>query len=1002
MTLNVQLLGPPRFSLDGVDLAFPFRKVEGLACYLFVERQASRETLMDLFWGDREGDLASRNLRNALYELRKILPPGLIRNRGQQIVLGDEGLSLDLSALEASSTDALSCASLRPFMEGFSLPACPRFEEWLRQSRMLFEIRRRKAMGDHGRRCLDRGATDEALACLEPLFASDEADEEIGRLLMEAYSRMGRRGEMIRTYRLLTDRLASELDLKPSSETRSFYERLLLKGETGGERKRPLPSEGGTFFGRQVELERVDAFMAASPESARAVFVAGEAGVGKSLFVSRALTSVPAGALVVTCGAVRGEERHPLLPWNDLLEGLASKIDLDDVDFPPAHRSLLAESFPSLAATATSYHPAGPFRLGVIMARLFDVLARRGPVVVVFEDLQWFDVASLDLLESFLVHRRAPLILFATTRHRPGCRGRDLFRSAARADRCELMEIELVPFSQEETEAFCRLSLPDRPLTRGDLDGLYRQTDGLPLFLSGLIRLLGAGRSLEEAPSSLAEAFEEILADLSDEERSLLERLSVFSTRAEWQLLRRFTGLSEAALTERVEGLRAGAILAERLDEGQRLHIEFSHVVVRDHIYASLSEARRRLLHGEMARLLMEELGERRWNDLLCSRIIGHCRRAALPVEELDYSIRRLKLHIHLNYELFPLLSDDVLRGASALLEGKKDTREQLAGLKELLRRLRREGGPSPRLEALEASFRAISGGYRLWWGDYTQGKLLVEKALEEARRQRDLTLELDALQHLCYYAIQIEEAPLLERQSRALLGAAGKKGRETLRGVALRFLGMSRLLRGDHEGAERALEASIDRFRTIEALDEPYTLQTAAAQNYLADSAHRQGRLAEALDLYEASAHQCSDEGIFRGLCLFHSNGAHVAFDLGDEEAFDRHLAAATALQEEGDGWRGNGILFSLLAWDAARKGNEKRAVAALQRADSLVNALRKRFWLALQLEVKGRIKEICPGGGSLDGALRGRDAYFREALAHYGAMAMPRKVKQIEGRLH
>ncbi|QVL36942.1 AAA family ATPase [Aminirod propionatiphilus] len=997
MTLNVQLLGPPRFSLDGVDLVFPFRKVEGLACYLFVERQASRETLMDLLWSDKEGEAASRNLRNALYELRKVLPQGLIRNRGQRVVAGDEGFCLDLSALDVFPSSSPTVSSLRPFMEGFSLPACPPFEEWLRQSRSLFELRRRRAMRDYGRLCLDRGTPDRALSCLESLFASD-VDEEAGCLLMEAYSRTGRRCEMIRTYRLLTERLASELDLGPSEETIALYGYLLLRegGCDGG--GRDLPPEGGGFFGRQVELESVRACTEPPFDRCRAIFVSGEAGVGKSLFVSRALGQAPPGTLVVTCGAARGEERHPLLPWNDLLEGVAARIDLDGLDFPPAHRSLLAESFPALAATATSCHPAGPFRLGAAMARLFDLLARFCPVAIVFEDLQWFDGDSLDLLESFLAHRRAPLLLFVTTRHSRSCRGRDLFRSAARVGRCELKEIALAPFSRGETESFCRLCLPGRDLAGADFDRLYGQTDGLPLFLSGVIRLLAAGRSLDEAPSSLAETYERLLADFSDEDRFLLERLSVFSTRAEWGLLRRFSGLSEAVLTERVERLRTGAILAERLDEGERLHIEFSHVAVRDHIYRSLSEARRRLLHGELAHLLMEELGERRWNDLLCSRIIGHCRRAALATEELDYSIRRLKLHIHLNYELFPLLSDDVLRGASAPLEGRKDTREQLAGLEELLRRLRREGTPSARLERLEASFRALSGGYRLWWGDYVQGKLLVAKALEEARRRRDGTLELEALQHLCYYAIQTEEPSLLERHSRSLLESAGKARLEALRGVALRFLGMARLFRGEYDGAERALEASIDRFRAVEALDEPYTLQTAAARNYLADSAHRRGRLDEALDLYGACVGQCRDEGLFRGLCLFHSNAAHVAFDLGDDEAFLRHLEAARSLQEESEAWRGNGILFSLLAWDAAREGEEERALTALRRGDALVEALGKRFWLALQLEVKGRIKAGVRRGGLLDEALTETpETYRRGALSLYRAMAVRHKAKAV-----
>lgn len=998
MTLKAELLGPPRFHVDDIDLVFPFRKVEAMACYLLVERKATRETLMDLFWGDRDGDLASRNLRNALYELRKIFPPGVILSQGQQVLVGD-GVSLDIDDIGPETADAFASCPVRPFLEGFSLPSCPRFEEWLRQTRSLFDRRRRRLMRDLGLSRLEGGAFDGALSCLEPLFAADDLDEEAARLLMTAYAALGRRRELIRVYGHLEERLREELAVAPSPETVLLCESLLSQDDGALKPTDETPAKD-LFFGRVAELREAAAFLAPSG-ALRSLFVSGEAGVGKSLFVAELLHSLAGDILTLRCGAVRSDERHPLLPWNDLLEDLASRVDIDSLDFPPALRSLLAESFPSLATATTAYHPAGPERLGVALARLFDSLSGRRPLAVVFEDLQWFDDESFEVLESFLLHRPGPLLVVATTRHRPTCRGREIFRSCSRAGRCRLKEMELSRFSRPETEAFCRRVLPEGSLDEEGLIRLYGLTDGLPLFLARLLRLVASGRSLDAVPDSLAEVLEERLDGLSQEERSLLEHLAIFTTRAEWDLLRRFTGLSEAALTGLVEGLREADLLAESLDEGDRLHIVFSHDLVREHLYRALSEARRRLLHGRMARVLMDDLGDRRWNDLLCSRIIGHCRRASMDVEEMEYSLRKLKLHIHLNYELFPLLSDEILRSASSAFEGKKYTREQLNGLRRLLQSIRRDRGPTEEVARLEAAFQAISGGYLLWWGDYGQGRLLVDKALQWARQAGQDDLVLDCLQHLCYYAIQIEEGALLERQGRLLLEAAAAAGREPFRGAGLRFFAMGQVFQGNYGGGAGALRASIDRFLAIEALDEPYTLQVAAAQNYLGDIAHRQGRLREALALYQASIDRCADEGIYRGLCCFHSNAAHVAFDLGDENLFESHLAAAQALQGGRESWRGNGVLFSLLALSASRRGDETIALEALSQADRLANDLKKRFWQALQLEVKGRIKGEAPEGSLLGQELDDGRTYLEGALGHYQVMAMSHKIDSVRAAL-
>ncbi|SMG20030.1 AAA family ATPase [Dethiosulfovibrio salsuginis] len=1007
MVLKVSLLGPPNFSFGGSTLLFPFRKVQALICYMAVERKASREVLADVFWGDKEGPLALRSLRNALYQARQILPGGTIDGDRQWIFWDSTSVEMDLDRLLDSEISLEEIRSIsRPFMEGFHLSGCPRFDEWLESIRRDVERRCRALLNQKASRYIGAGDYLNALLPLEMLIESDPLDEDSYSKLILCLSSLGRYGRVEEIYRLLQERLFRELGMSPSDTVEKLYRRIISKTVNRDKEDNDTPVAikkvpAFDFCGRNEELKSVGSFLKNKKKGPRCVWISGEAGVGKTCLVEMVISSFCPDRSIFRCGAVPGEDRYPLLPWNDLLGDMIRSFPPDELKLPSSTWSLLGESFPALGIKATSFQPPSPGRIGLILSEIMSQISQRRPLVMVMEDLQWFDGASLEVLESLLVHSFSDILLLLSSRPQIDRSALAFIRSLGRSGRISLLNLDLRCFSRSETEWFCDRFYPERRFSSDEVDRIFGVTDGLPLFLVESLRLLKAGRSVGETPASLSDALDDHLSDLTDNERSLLECLSVYFLKADWGSLSRICGFSQLQLADLVEGLRGRAILAEEKNDGGELFIEFIHGKVKDHVYNSISNSKRRVLHGELAHSLMNELAGGSWNDLACSRLIHHCRNAGMKLEELEYTLKKLKLHINLNYELFPLFNDYLLKESSTSFGSREFTVKELESSHALIREIKRESGTSQKLHELETVFMAIQGGYHLWWGDYDTGKMLVRTALNRATSREDWVMESECLQHLCYYGIQIEDGRLLAAYARRLIGAAGQTGNDPVKAMALRFLGMARIFSQDYGPGERALLSSIGRFEAIEAVDEPYTLQIIGARSYLGDLAHRTGRLEEALSIYESCIKSCEDGGFFRGLCLFHSNAAHVALDLGDLTTMDRHISSAKAYLDGCQWRRGNSIIFSLMALRAFQSGDEAEALDHLKSSDSLCIPLHKRFWLALQLWVKGQIKKGAPQGELGDYLDSSAQDYLERSVDLYREMGIDHKIEFIDRAL-
>jgi DNA-binding SARP family transcriptional activator len=179
-----------------------------------------RERVMDLFWPELDAEAAGANLRKAVHFARRSLGDhDLLDVAGEVVTLAPAGgLEVDVEAFEESakaalrSQDRAACERAADLYGGELLPD-DRYVEWLEAPRK--ELQERYA------RVLRAGQLWERLVALDP------TDEEAQCALMQAALDRGDRGEVIRLFKSLRDRLRIDLGVGPKASTIALYERAL-------------------------------------------------------------------------------------------------------------------------------------------------------------------------------------------------------------------------------------------------------------------------------------------------------------------------------------------------------------------------------------------------------------------------------------------------------------------------------------------------------------------------------------------------------------------------------------------------------------------------------------------------------------------------------------------------------------------------------------------------------------------------------------------------------
>lgn len=436
--------------------------------------------------------------------------------------------------------------------------------------------------------------------------------------------------------------------------------------------------------GRQAELEQLMGFLAeADWGQSRAVLLGAPAGVGKSRLLQEFELQAKLAEIPFGLGMCRAEGLAPLAPVEQALRPLVPLTPAGTLD---VLGPLLGKLIPSLATEPPPpFKDASSEKMAVFSAltEWLQELASRSAFVLCFEDLQWADAATLEVVNVIIraLHHTRGMVVGAF-------RSDELSRLSLAfqtVDEGLTTRMDLAPLPVEQLEELVGLALPGLEVPRGFVTRLHALTKGNAFFATECLRALVEAEALLRVggrwtvmadlescplPVSIREAVLVRLGTLPPDRVALLRRLAPAGRILDLALMRALADLSEGELFAALDDIVERQFL--QVVDGRYV---FTHDTVHEALYESTPEAERRVYHGRIAEVL-QSLGRGRPE---VARAVGyHFARSAEPQRAIAPLLRAGQAAMDAKALLDATL---LLKEAATLLEAGPRTPERMEQL---------------------------------------------------------------------------------------------------------------------------------------------------------------------------------------------------------------------------------------------------------------------------------------------------------------------------------
>jgi DNA-binding SARP family transcriptional activator len=271
-SLRIELLGGLRVTVDGRAVPAEHwrrRKPAGVVKLLALApgHRLHREQLMDALWPDLDPEAAAANLRKALHHARRALADdgSQLVSSGDLLLLGPDDLWIDVDGLRSAAARARRDRDVAAYEEAVDLyrdGLLPEdiYEDWASGPRAELEGEYVALLEELASLLEARGELDGAIRAARRLVSADPLREDAHVLLMRLYVLAGRRGDALRQYERLRDRLAAELGVEPGVDAQRLYEEVRT-------RQTPEPELTAELWERVGELRMVSGDAAGSEKA---------------------------------------------------------------------------------------------------------------------------------------------------------------------------------------------------------------------------------------------------------------------------------------------------------------------------------------------------------------------------------------------------------------------------------------------------------------------------------------------------------------------------------------------------------------------------------------------------------------------------------------------------------------------------------------------------------------------------------------------------------------
>ncbi|MBN1955420.1 MAG: tetratricopeptide repeat protein [Anaerolineae bacterium] len=634
------------------------------------------------------------------------------------------------------------------------------------------------------------------------------------------------------------------------------------------------------------------------------VFITGESGIGKTSLVQQ--LALQSRAPVQLMGqSHESAERSAYHLFAEILRAYFATVP-PEFSEPAAHPMLtnlsrlipeLGEMLPELPKPPPLEPVQEKLRLITNLAQFVRHATSRRPWLLIFDDLQWADPSSLEMLRCLGRYLSQTAVLVVGTYRdidlEPGHALLDVVRDLNRHPACHHLALDRL---SEKDVGQIFFNIWHQPLPPALVERIYQHTAGNPFYIEEVIKGLeddglitmqkGEWRfpnpEALQLPATVREAVWQRIERLSPDTQTLLSQAAVLGQTFRFQDLLAMSGLPEWQVLEQLDIALERQLVQE---EPGKTTLSFRHTEIQHVLYQDLGPLRRRMLHRQAAKVLEQYPRPERSPEELAH----HLRQAGEIERAIAYSIEAAH-QAHASY------------ANEAAILWYKQTLEMLEQI-----------APEERtmLHPLRFSTHQSLGQVLALVGRY-------EEALEEYDQAQSLLVDDPHLSHqpgrqadLCRHVAEVYERRAqydlaFEWLEKGL--AHLDKNEPTLELVRNYDLsGWVCLRQGNYEAAQPHLERALNAVRIIYALpsDEParqveFRVAEASILRHLGINAWYLGDHTGAISYCEQALHIYRQVGDRKGESKALNNLGVFAINRGDYAEGQRYHEQALAIYRE------------------------------------------------------------------------------------------------------
>ena len=597
----------------------------------------------------------------------------------------------------------------------------------------------------------------------------------------------------------------------------------------------------------------LDLWRRAQAGKGQVALISAEAGVGKSRMAAAILEDTDDHAratLRYFCSPYR--EGSPLYPCIQQIEHIAGFLRDDTPETRLGKLAQTLQGLPkkelALIAELLTLPHGNPLiaQLGPLVKRrrtlhallaTLDLVARQKPTLMIFEDAQWADETTRELMGLVVPHiAKLPVLLLVLARpeYVPEWKSQP-----------NVTSLTLQPLTPEVSAALVHFVAKERPLSPRIVADIVASSDGVPLYLEEVTRAIveseGDRVAAEPAPRGDAPLPMSLQASLLarldrlENAREIAEIAAAIGRDFSSDLLQHIVPRPED-LQDVLDRLVHAGIIQSRASHTYM----FKHVLIRNAAYDIMVRAKRRPLHARIAQALEEHFPETASDH---PEILGQ--------------------H-HEQAENFEKAAPCWLRAGQLALRRSAMT-EALVYLRRGIGQLGKvPAGPAWRLQC-ELDLTIAIGKAQIATQGYAieSTRETFDKALDLCKQMGDPPQLLAVLHGLWTHALLRADFPSAQRQAAALLARGEERADRMWLLMGHRFSGVTHHPLGQFEAARRELECGLELYdpakRAMYAaltVDDPRVVML----TYLSWSLMCSGRFAEARRCSETAVAEAAE----------------------------------------------------------------------------------------------------------------------------------------------